>query len=180
MRRTSFVPSVPRERRGNRCGPGDISPVVSGRWSQLAAGAVVALLAGCSADPVQCGPCPQPGTVHVSGVSGTATALRVCVGHDPCVLVDLSRRLDDDETLVSCETAPGLQDASCSTYRGRVELDPPLLRRAAEYDGVLVRVTATDPSGTRRARPRPLVWDDPDEVCACSSLDARLRLRPAG
>ena len=107
------------------------------------------------------------------------TALRVCVGHDPCVLVDLSRRLDDDETLVSCETAPGLQDASCSRYRGRVEVDPPLLRHAAEYDGVLVRVTATDPAGIRRARPRALVWDDPDDVCACSSLEARLRLRPA-
>jgi hypothetical protein len=125
----------------------------------------------------------------VSGVSGSATAVRVCVGHDPCVLVDLTRRLDDDGTLVAaeagrefeevpCGTAPGLQDASCSRYRGRVELDPPLLRRAAEYDGVLVRVTATDPSGTRRARPRPLVWDDPDEVCACSSLEARLHLRP--
>ena len=137
------------------------------------------LLAGCSADPVQCGPCPQPGTVHVSGVSGTATALRVCVGHDPCVLIDLTRRLDDDGTLLPCGTAPGVQDASCSRYRGRVELAPPLLRRAAEYDGVLVRVTATDPAGIRRARPRPLVWDDPDDVCACSSLEARLRLRPA-
>jgi hypothetical protein len=59
-----------------------------------------------------------------------------------------------------------------------VELAPPLLRHAVEYDGVLVRVTATDPTQTRRARPRPMVWDDPDGVCSCSSLDARLRLRP--
>jgi hypothetical protein len=153
---------------------------MSGHWSQPAAGALVVLLAGCSSGTVQCGPCPQPGTVHVSGVSASATALRVCVGHDPCVLVDLTHRLDDDGSLVPCGTAPEAQDASCSRYRGRVELDPPLLRRAAEYDGVRVRVTATDPSATRRARPRPLVWDDPDEVCACSSLEARLRLRPAG
>jgi hypothetical protein len=148
------------------------------------------LVAGCSGSPVQCGPCAQPGTVHVTGVSRSATAVRVCVGHDPCVLVDLTRTLADDGTAVPggpgqefgyvpCETAPGAQDASCSRYRGRVELDPPLLRHAVEYDGVLVRVTATDPSGTRRARARPLVWDDPDGVCSCSSLEARLRLRPA-
>jgi hypothetical protein len=136
------------------------------------------LVAGCSSGTVQCGPCAQPGTIHVSGVGGSVTALRVCVGHDPCVLVDLTRRLDDDGTLVPCGTGPGLQDASCSRYRGRVELAPPLLRHAVEYDGVLVRVTATDPTLTRRGRPRPMVWDDPDGVCSCSSLDARLRLRP--
>jgi hypothetical protein len=139
------------------------------------AGAAVLLLAGCSGSPAQCGPCAQPGTVHVSGVGGSATAIRVCVGHEPCVRVDLTQASGD----VPCGTAPGVQDASCSRYRAQVEVDPPLSRGVAEYDGVLVRVTATDPSGTRRARPRPMVWVDPDGECSCTSLDARLRLRPA-
>jgi hypothetical protein len=133
---------------------------VSGHWSQLAAGALVLLLAGCSADPAQCSPCAEPGTVHVSGVGRGTTALRVCLGHDPCVTVDLTGAFGENG-------------------RGIVQVRPPLLRRAAEYDGVLVRVTATDPSGTRRARSRPLVWDDPGGVCSCSSLDVRLRLPPA-
>ena len=133
--------------------------MTAGRWRQLVAGAAVLMLAGCSGGPDQCGPCAQPGRVHVSGVSSSATALRVCVGHDPCVVVDLTDRLEDG---------------------GRVQADLSLQRRPAEYDGVMVRVTATDPSGTRRAQPRPMVWDDPDGECACSTLDARLRLRPVG
>ncbi len=99
------------------------------------------------------------GQVQVSGVGRGTTALRVCVGRDPCFDVDLT-------------------DPVAAGGIGIVQVRPPLLRAPAEYDGVVVRVTATGPSGTRRARPRPMVWDDPDGVCSCSTLEARLRLRP--
>jgi hypothetical protein len=131
-------------------------------WVQcLAVVAVTLVVAGCSSEPVQCGPCPSSGSFYVdAGRQPAGTTIRVCMEGHGCTEQVFEREGDTSNTVRVIENI---------TLEGLYGVDH------ASLDGETVIATLTPPGARTsiQTASSQVTWiDGGDGECACSYLSA--------